>query len=164
MFCFAFHPLIRIFAFKIKKQQMKQAKTLTIRIGHDTLAFISTGSDGEPFFQSYEMKGGMSAAANLREAFKTLPTLADSWEKATVLADVPTMLVPEEEFDPADSDILFSHTFSGCERDVKYFVHPDDQAAFVQAMNRQFLEEALAGNRVYELPTAELKGEIRFTC
>ena len=119
MFCFAFHPLIRIFAFKIKKQQMKQAKTLTIRIGHDTLAFISAGSDGEPFFQSYEMKGGMSAAANLREAFKTLPMLADSWEKATVLADVPTMLVPEEEFDPADSDILFSHTFSGCERDVK---------------------------------------------
>lgn len=26
--------------------------------------------------------------------------------------------------------------FEGCERDVKLFVHEEDQAAFVQAMNR----------------------------
>jgi len=58
-------------------------------------------------------------------------------------------------------DRIFSRAASG---EPKLYVHQDDQAAFIQAMNRQFLEEALAGNRVYELPTAELKGEIRFTC
>lgn len=41
--------------------------------------------------------------------------------------------------------------FENCERDVKLFVHPDDQAAFVQAMNRSFLQEALERNRVYEM-------------
>lgn len=99
---------------------MNQAKTLILRIGHDTLSFLSPDNGGEsPLFLSYEMKGGMSAAANLREAFKMLPALAGEWDKATVLADVPAMLVPEEEFDATDGDILFSHTFSGYEKDVK---------------------------------------------
>ena len=41
--------------------------------------------------------------------------------------------------------------FEGCERDAKLFVHPDDQAAFVEAMNRRFLTEALDKANVYEL-------------
>lgn len=44
-----------------------------------------------------------------------------------------------------------SDFFEGCERDAKLFVHEEDQAAFVEAMNRQFLEDALAGNKVFEL-------------
>ena len=48
--------------------------------------------------------------------------------------------------------------FEGCERDVKYFVHPDDQAAFVQAMKRQFLEEALNQDKVFELIYRRIKG------
>ncbi len=48
--------------------------------------------------------------------------------------------------------------FEGCERDAKYFVHPDDQAAFVQAMNRRFLEEALGRSKVFELVYRRIKG------
>ena len=48
--------------------------------------------------------------------------------------------------------------FEGCERDAKLFVHHDDQAAFVQAMNREFLEKVLEGNKVFELTYRRIKG------
>ena len=51
-----------------------------------------------------------------------------------------------------------SDFFEGCERDAKLFVHKDDQAAFVEAMNREFLEKALSGNRVFELVYRRIKG------
>lgn len=41
--------------------------------------------------------------------------------------------------------------FEGCERDAKRYVHPEDQAAFVQAMDRSFLTHALERSKVYEL-------------
>ena len=59
---------------------MNPTKTLTLRIGHDSMAFLSSvDADETPVYQTYEMKGGMSTAANLREAFKTLPILAEPW-------------------------------------------------------------------------------------
>ena len=50
-----------------------------------------------------------------------------------------------------------SDFFEGCERDAKPFVHPEDQAAFIKAMNREFLAEALKGNRVFELTYRRIK-------
>lgn len=41
--------------------------------------------------------------------------------------------------------------FEGCERDAKLFVHPEDQPAFVRAMNQEFLKEALRENSVFEM-------------
>ena len=41
--------------------------------------------------------------------------------------------------------------FEGCERDAKLFVHREDQAAFVEAMNRDFLKKALDENKVFVL-------------
>ena len=55
-----------------------------------------------------------------------------------------------------------SDFFESCKREAKLYVHQDDQAAFVQAMNRQFLEEALVGNRVYELTYRRIKGRKPF--
>lgn len=52
--------------------------------------------------------------------------------------------------------------FEGCERDAQLFVHPEDQEAFVKAMNRQFLEEELDGNRVYELSYRRIKDGVPF--
>ena len=40
--------------------------------------------------------------------------------------------------------------FEGCERDAKLFVHPEDQAAFIQAMDREYLSAALDKSRVFE--------------
>ena len=51
-----------------------------------------------------------------------------------------------------------SDFFEGCERDAKLYVHQEDQSAFVKAMNRQFLEEALDGNKVFELTYRRIKG------
>ena len=52
--------------------------------------------------------------------------------------------------------------FEGCRRDVKLFVHEDDRDAFVHAMDRAFLEEALDGNRVFELTYRRIIGERAF--
>ena len=48
--------------------------------------------------------------------------------------------------------------FEGCERDAKLYIHQDDQAAFVRAMDRGFLEQALADGKVYELIYRRLLG------
>ncbi len=47
--------------------------------------------------------------------------------------------------------------FEGCERDAKLYVHPEDQAAFVRAMDRDFLETELEGNSVFEMTYRRIK-------
>lgn len=41
--------------------------------------------------------------------------------------------------------------FGECRHDAKLYVHPDDRATFVEAMDRAFLLRALAGRKVFEL-------------
>ena len=50
-----------------------------------------------------------------------------------------------------------SDFFEGCERDAKLYVHPEDQAAFVKAMNRAFLSEALDRSKSFEMTYRRLK-------
>ena len=52
--------------------------------------------------------------------------------------------------------------FDRCKREVKLYVRPEDQAAFVRVVNREFLSEALAREKVYELPYRRIKGESSF--
>lgn len=47
--------------------------------------------------------------------------------------------------------------FEGCKRDAPLYVHPDDQAAFVEAMDRDFLAKALDGSKVFELTYRRIK-------
>ena len=47
--------------------------------------------------------------------------------------------------------------FEGCRRDVKKYVHPDDQQAFVNAMDRDFLSEALDQSRIFEMTYRRIK-------
>ena len=49
--------------------------------------------------------------------------------------------------------------FEGCERDARFYVHQEDQAAFIQAMDREFLSKALDGNKVFELTYRRIIGE-----
>ena len=51
-----------------------------------------------------------------------------------------------------------SDFFEGCERDAKLYVHEEDQAAFVRAMNREFLEKALDRDRVFAMTYRRIKG------
>lgn len=95
-------------------------RVLYVRIGRSTLVFFITEPNGRvqdtPI--QVEMKGGVSASSNLREAFKS-QQLSNTFDQAIILADVPTMLVPEDEFEASDADLLFNHTFTGHERDIK---------------------------------------------
>ncbi len=95
--------------------QHTDTDSLIIRIGMDSLTVLT--NDGQQ--TTMDMKSGISISANLREAFKTLPLLSKNYERATIMVDAMTLLIPEEEFHDADSDILFSHAFSGHESDVK---------------------------------------------
>lgn len=52
--------------------------------------------------------------------------------------------------------------FEGCERDARVFVHPDDQEAFVTAMNREFLTKALGRSKVFEMTYRRIRGERTF--
>ena len=47
--------------------------------------------------------------------------------------------------------------FEGCERDAKLYVHPEDQATFVKAMNRDFLKDALEHTQVFEMNYRRIK-------
>ena len=77
-------------------------RKLIIRIGKNTLSFtMPNPADKErPFiYEPYIVKGGISIAANLREAFKTADLTAIDTRRVQVLMDVPSMLVPIEQFD-----------------------------------------------------------------
>jgi len=52
--------------------------------------------------------------------------------------------------------------FESCAREARLFVHPDDQEAFVRAMNRDFLERALDHFQVYEMTYRRLKDKRMF--
>lgn len=47
--------------------------------------------------------------------------------------------------------------FEGCARDVKLYVHLEDQQAFVQAMDRAFLTKALDGSGIFEMTYRRIK-------
>ena len=47
--------------------------------------------------------------------------------------------------------------FEGCRRDVKLFVHPEDQDKFIRAMDRDFLKEELERSKVFELTYRRLR-------
>ena len=52
--------------------------------------------------------------------------------------------------------------FEGCERDAQEYIHPEDQAAFVRAMNRDFLRQALERSNVFEMTYRKIKEEKPF--
>ena len=52
--------------------------------------------------------------------------------------------------------------FESCKREVRLFVHPDDNEVFVKAMDRGFLSEALDRNGVFEMTYRRIKGGAPF--
>ena len=52
--------------------------------------------------------------------------------------------------------------FEGCKRDVKLFVHPDDQEKFVSVMNADFLREKLDESVTFEFTYRRIMGDRTF--
>ena len=78
---------------------------LTIRIGHNSLAFTAGAA-----FEPYTLKSKMSMAANLREAFQQNTLPAQDFQGARVLVDSPALMVPLREFDEQQAAMLFQQT------------------------------------------------------
>ena len=101
------------------QQSPIQSPSLVIRLGRSAQTFLahdaSTGTDEVCI---HETNIGISVPANLREAFRTQPILSRDYASVIVLADVDVLVVPEDEFEEADSSTIYRHTFSGHDNDV----------------------------------------------
>lgn len=97
-------------------------KTLTIRIGNGTLAFMTKDTNGTTEYHQHPVKSGMSMAANLRTAFREETYLAECGHKAVLIVSSPVLLIPEEELtitEDTDIDALYGDTITGHKGEVK---------------------------------------------
>ena len=121
---------------------INKSKQLTIRVGNGTLSFTITDKDNEeqPIrYEPYTIKAGISMAANLREAYKTLDSEFDL-PKARLLINAPVLLIPIERFQEADIEQLYLYTYPKSEKDVVHFnVLPSQYAVCVFAVNKDLL-------------------------
>ena len=112
-----------------------------IRIGKGSLSFTRTNAaDGERpiVFEPYIVKGGISLAANLREALKMPELVPDAIRRSRILLDVPSMLVPVEQFSEEEIETIFNHTFPPRQerRDILYNVLPNLKTVCLFAINK----------------------------
>ncbi len=113
---------------------------LTIRVGRGTLSFSTgmTASEETPVvYEPYTVKGGISMAANLREALKTANLPAEGFKRAMVMIDTPVLMVPGDMFVEDEAEDLYNHAFTRKEADtVLYNVLPDLNAVAVFPINK----------------------------
>ena len=118
-----------------------QDKKMIIRIGRSTLSFtIPDPTDKEhPFnYEPYVVKGGISMAANLREALKTARLTSVAVRRVQVMIDTPAMLVPIEQFEEQNIDELYNYTFAPSTepRKILFNVLPDLKAVCIFPINK----------------------------
>ncbi len=121
---------------------MMDKRKMTIRIGKKTLSFTlldATSKERPVIYEPYIVKGGVSMAANLREAFKTADLMSVDTRRAQVLLDTPCALVPIELFDEKDVVAIYNHAFPANEEELRivlYNVLPDLKAVCLFAVNK----------------------------
>jgi hypothetical protein len=114
------------------------SKQLTIRMGRNTLSFVTATDGGEDIvYEPYVVKSGVSMAANLREAFKTSDLLLQAPPRVRVLTDSDVLTVPVEMFSEQEAALLHTHAFPEKAQEAMSFnVLPDLNAVAVFSMNR----------------------------
>lgn len=120
---------------------MNEKRKMTIRIGRNSISFTmldATSKEQPVVYEPFVVKGGISLAANLREAFKTADLMAIDTRRAQVLIDTPSTLVPIEQFEEDIADTLFNHVFPSEEekRKILYNVLPDLKTVCLFAVNK----------------------------
>lgn len=131
---------------------------LTIRMSQGSLSFSTVRRDAEGarvVYEPFDVNTGISMAANLREALKTAQLPARGYERATVVADERTLLVPHDSYDPASAETLYYHAFPRTEecRVVVATNLPDLGAVAVFSVNRDA-----------RTVLADHFSDLRFTC
>lgn len=112
---------------------------ITIRLSRWTLSFsaVDPQAENKVAFTPYTMKGGMSAAANLREALKSHIPAAAGQNNATVMMDAPVLMVPAETFTSSTRTLLYAHAFPSHAKDaVMHTVLPTLGAVAVFGVNK----------------------------
>lgn len=89
------------------------AERLTIRVGQFSLAFAYKKQDGNYAFLPYNIKNGISMAANLREALKDENLNIGTWKKVLVLIDSPVVMVPIDEYNEQNKEVLYNYSITG---------------------------------------------------
>lgn len=113
---------------------------LTIRVSRHTLSFstVDLTAEANPvIFEPYTVKSGISMAANLREALKTMELAAYNYQRVMVLMDSNVLMIPVDLFCEAELDTLYRHSYSGTQADVvMHNVLPDLNAVAAFAVNK----------------------------
>ena len=112
-----------------------------MRIGRNTLSFtLPDPADKEQpiHYEPYVVKGGISMAANLREAFKTATLPSADVKRVQVVLDTPSMLIPIEQFEEENINDLYSYTFAPNTepRKILFNVLPDLKAVCIFPINK----------------------------
>ena len=118
-----------------------QNRKLIMRIGRNTLSFtLPDPADKEHplHYEPYVVKGGISMAANLREALKTATLLSADIKRVQVVIDTPPMLVPIEQFEEESINDLYAYTFSPSQEPqrILFNVLPDLKAVCIFPINK----------------------------
>lgn len=134
------------------------AYRLNIRLSHGSLSFSTVLKDAagtRVAFEPFDMKTGISTAANLREALKTAKLPARGYERATVLADERTLLVPEELYAPQTAEALYYHAFPRTE---------ECRVVVATAIPELGVVAVFSVNRDARTVLADHFPDLRFTC
>ncbi len=118
---------------------MTDGRKTIIRIGRNTLSMTIQDASNlrQPVtFQPYVVRGGISMAANLREALKT--DFAEATQRVQVMMDTSWQMVPVEQFEVEDIEMLFDYAVParGEQRSILYNVLPDLNAVCVFGVNK----------------------------
>ena len=133
-----FFSLIRTFATEMEVTSLQR---IIIRIGKGSLSFTHTNATDRErpiVFEPFIVKGGISLAANLREALKLPELVPDATRRAQILLDTPSMLVPIERFSEDEVETIFNHTFPARQerRSILYNVLPNLNTVCLFAINK----------------------------
>ena len=112
---------------------------MIMRASNDSLAFALPQKEDRTRirFYRYISKSGISIAANLRDAFKTVEILQETIGRATLLVDTPVLLIPLDVYKEGDKETLYRHSFPSTEgASIVANVLPDLHAVALFALNR----------------------------
>ena len=124
-----------------------QEQRLMIRVGQGSLSFaFKNVADGAYSFFQYNVNGGISMAANLREALRDGQLRLSEWRKVQVLLDSPVVMVPIDEYDEHSKELLYNYSVTGQENNaVLATILPQVNAVALYSMNKD-LRLVLADN------------------
>lgn len=114
-------------------------RRLTIRVSRYAMSFSVADNEaaGQIEYVPYPMKGGVSVAANLREAFVEEPLLQKGWKKVLVMVSTPVVIVPADGFSEATAAEIYNHAVPEHESDhVMFSVLTQLNAVALFAVNK----------------------------